>query len=208
MGVIKSILRRVYNHYFVIQDKGKNNKINVKTIGVRGKLNVFVYGNDNTITIDRSCVFNGVTICVWGDGNSLKIGRDAKIQRGNIMLQKGARLVIEHNATFQEVSFVLQSKCCEIGADCMFSSGVNIRNHDGHKIINQITGAQCNSPGDILIGPHVWVGQDVTILKNSKIGEGSIVGSKALVAGDIEANSIAVGIPAKVIKHNSTWIRH
>lgn len=50
------------------------------------------------------------------------------------------------------------------------------------------------------IGHDVWLGHGVIIMPGVKIGIGSVVGSGAVVTKDIPEYSIAVGVPAKVIK--------
>ena len=52
----------------------------------------------------------------------------------------------------------------------------------------------------MIIGKNVWVGEKVTVLPGVHIGEGSIIGANSVVTHDIPPYSIAVGIPAKVIK--------
>ncbi|MCQ5314902.1 hypothetical protein NE661_11700, partial [Megasphaera massiliensis] len=54
----------------------------------------------------------------------------------------------------------------------------------------------------VVIEDHVWVGDNVVILHNVKIGYGSIIGANSVVTKDIPPCSIAVGAPNKVIK---TW---
>lgn len=54
--------------------------------------------------------------------------------------------------------------------------------------------------GQVLVGNDVWIGAGAKILMNSCIGDGAIIGSNAVVTGNIPANTIAVGIPARVIK--------
>ena len=56
------------------------------------------------------------------------------------------------------------------------------------------------SKGSIYIGKNVWIGEKVTVLPGVHIGEGSIIGANSVVTHDIPPYSIAVGIPAKVIK--------
>lgn len=53
---------------------------------------------------------------------------------------------------------------------------------------------------NVVIGPGCWIGANVTILGNVKIGRGSIIGAGALVNKDIPEFSVAVGVPAKVVK--------
>ena len=62
---------------------------------------------------------------------------------------------------------------------------------------------QNNSVAPVLIGKDCWLAANVTVLKGSVIEDGAIIGAKGLVKGRIETNSIAVGIPAKIIKHRS-----
>ncbi len=54
--------------------------------------------------------------------------------------------------------------------------------------------------GHIEIGDNVWIGDKVSILPNSKIGKGAIIGDNSVVKGEIPSYSIAVGCLAKVIK--------
>ncbi|WP_166790529.1 acyltransferase [Cryobacterium tagatosivorans] len=58
-------------------------------------------------------------------------------------------------------------------------------------------------PGELsqrtIIGSDVWIGYGAIILSGVTIGDSSIVGSGAVVIGDIPANSVAVGNPARVI---------
>ena len=59
----------------------------------------------------------------------------------------------------------------------------------------------------VIIGNHVWIGIRVTVLYNTLIGDGSIIGAESLVKSKIPNNCIAAGNPAKVIKKNVTWCR-
>lgn len=54
--------------------------------------------------------------------------------------------------------------------------------------------------GKVIIGKNCWLGNNVTILKNSEIGENTIVATGAVVAGKFPANVIIGGVPAKIIK--------
>jgi lipopolysaccharide O-acetyltransferase len=53
---------------------------------------------------------------------------------------------------------------------------------------------------DVIIGEGVWLGQRVCVLPGVTIGAHSIIGAGGIVTRDIPPYSIAVGIPAKVIK--------
>lgn len=53
------------------------------------------------------------------------------------------------------------------------------------------------------IGDDVWLGRNVVVMPGVSIGSGSIIGAGAVVTKDIPPNSIAVGVPAKVIRKRS-----
>ena len=50
------------------------------------------------------------------------------------------------------------------------------------------------------IGHDVWIGASVNILQGVSIGDGAIIGTNSLVTKDIPPYSIAVGIPARIIR--------
>ncbi len=55
-------------------------------------------------------------------------------------------------------------------------------------------------PKPIIIKDNVFLGANVIVKKGVTIGENSVIGMNSVVTHDIPANSIAVGIPCKVIK--------
>lgn len=52
----------------------------------------------------------------------------------------------------------------------------------------------------VIIEDNVWIADKVTITKGVRIGKGSIIGANSVVTKDIPPYSLAVGIPAKIIK--------
>lgn len=56
------------------------------------------------------------------------------------------------------------------------------------------------SKGPVIIKDNVWIGEGVAIMPGVTIGENCIIATNAVVTKDIPANSVAAGIPAKVIK--------
>ena len=57
-----------------------------------------------------------------------------------------------------------------------------------------------DNKGDIVIGNDVWIGYKAIILAGVKIGDGAIIGTRALVTKDVPAYSIVGGVPAKIIR--------
>ena len=54
--------------------------------------------------------------------------------------------------------------------------------------------------GDTVIGNDVWIGAEAMIMPGIKVGDGAVIGSRALVTKNVEPYTIVGGNPAKVIK--------
>ena len=57
-----------------------------------------------------------------------------------------------------------------------------------------------DNKGDITIGNDVWIGYEAIILAGVTIGDGAIIGARAVVTKDVAPYTIVGGIPAKMIK--------
>ena len=55
-------------------------------------------------------------------------------------------------------------------------------------------------PNKTIIGNDVWVGANANVIGGVNIGDGCVIGAGAVVTKDIPPYSIAVGVPAKIIK--------
>ena len=55
-------------------------------------------------------------------------------------------------------------------------------------------------PGAVLIKRNAWIGAAATILPGVTVGENAVVAAGAVVAKDVPANTVAAGVPAKVVK--------
>lgn len=87
-----------------------------------------------------------------------------------------------------------------IGKNCFFNKHVEFHTHDWVSRVFLYSGRDMiNSSGRISIGDNVAFGRHVTVLKDVAIGDNCFIGAHSLVTKSIPANSIAVGIPAKVI---------
>ena len=96
-----------------------------------------------------------------------------------------------------------------MGNNVMLASGVSFVNHD---IIPTLLNKKYNtkdfarSQGCISIGDNVMIGANTMILPNVRIGSNVIIGAGSIVAKDIPDNSVAAGIPCKVIGDFDTLV--
>jgi chloramphenicol O-acetyltransferase type B len=59
---------------------------------------------------------------------------------------------------------------------------------------------QPRSRGDVVIGNDVWIGREAMIMSGVTIGDGAVIGARALVAKDVPAYTVAGGNPARPIR--------
>lgn len=57
-----------------------------------------------------------------------------------------------------------------------------------------------DNKGDIVIGNDVWIGYEAVVLAGVTIGDGAVIGARAVVSKDIPPYTIAAGVPAKPIR--------
>ena len=65
--------------------------------------------------------------------------------------------------------------------------------------VSEVTGSWDNK-GDIVIGNDVWIGYEAVIMQGVHIGDGAIIGTRAVVTKDVEPYAIVGGVPARPIK--------
>lgn len=63
---------------------------------------------------------------------------------------------------------------------------------------------QTGAKGSVIIGNDVWIGVDAVILSGVTIGDGAVIGTKAVISKSIPPYCIAVGNPARIVKKRFT----
>jgi len=87
-----------------------------------------------------------------------------------------------------------------IGNDVYITNGCQFITHDGGTLIlrKEVPDLELTAP--IKIGNNVYIGLNVTIMPGVTVGDRVIIGTGSIVTKDIPNNSVAVGVPARVIK--------
>jgi acetyltransferase-like isoleucine patch superfamily enzyme len=121
---------------------------------------------------------------------------------GSIELQaryKNSKIFIGNNVSTNNNIFICAANNIIIGDDTLIGQNVVIMDHEAHGT-SPNTRRQIGLIGQVIIGKNVWIGNNVTILKNSEVGNNTIVATGAVVNGKFPANCIIGGVPAKIIK--------
>ena len=92
---------------------------------------------------------------------------------------------------------VTQSIC--IGAECNIGTYVIIIDNNFHRLEPERRKEMPES-APVLIEDNVWLGARVIILPGVTIGTGSVIGAGSVVTHNIPPRSLAVGLPARIIR--------
>ena len=101
---------------------------------------------------------------------------------------------------YGDVSWSTEPWIITLGDNVHITAGTKFITHDGGTLLyrEQIPDLEITKP--IIVGDNVYIGNNVIILPGVIIGNNVIIGAGAVVAKDIPDNSVAVGVPARVIK--------
>jgi len=98
-------------------------------------------------------------------------------------------------------SAIAEHTSIKIGRDCLIGANVEIIDSDFHGIkVSERGISSYEMAKSVVIEDSVFIGSNVKILKGSVIGRGSVIANGAIVIGEIPANVVAGGIPAKVLR--------
>lgn len=109
-------------------------------------------------------------------GKHTKIGKNVFINFDCVFLDLGG-ITIEDNV-------LIAPKVC------LLSEGHPVSPDNRHSLV----------PGHVHIRKNAWIGAGAMILPGVTIGENAVVAAGAVVLKDVPANTIAGGVPAKIIK--------
>ena len=106
-----------------------------------------------------------------------------------------------------QVEFGSEPYLITIGDHVRITQGVKFVTHDGGVWIfrqdNDMTDIDVMGP--IKIGNNVHIGWNAIIMPNVTIGDNCVIGAGAIVTKNIPSNSVAVGVPAKVIESTNQY---
>ncbi len=168
---------------------------------------IVIEGENNTLIIRRGAQLR-LNMTLRGAGNRVEIGADCKLHGFADLLTSAGHLSLGEGTTMVQGSIQLHEPgAITFGRDCMISSQVYVSLSDIHPIYDRKTGARLNPPASVTVGNHVWVGLRAMILKGSNIGDGTVIAAGSIVSGDMPADAIIAGAPARVLREDVVWRR-
>ena len=150
---------------------------------------------------DRVFIGEGSYIDASPPGSEIQIKNDASISQGVVIRASGGKVVINEMVNVGTRSIIFGPGGVEIGKNSLIAQNVELMSGlHAFKDPSTPIRFQGGEAEKILIGEDVWLGGHVIVLPGVTIGRGSVIGSGAVVTKDIPTYSIAVGVPAKVVR--------
>jgi acetyltransferase-like isoleucine patch superfamily enzyme len=166
--------------------KAKQNRIEIHPSATAKTGKIVIKGSNCVVEIGEGVSCKHVELYLIADNSIVRIGKRTRV----------------NNSLW--ASLAEPNTMLEFGDDCLIAS-VIARTSDSHQIIDIATGERLNPPGDIIVGAHVWLAQEVMLLKRTRIGANSIIGARSMVNRELPSNAVCAGVPARVLRTGVTW---
>ena len=105
----------------------------------------------------------------------------------------GRNAVVNFGCKFVDDGDIFIGDDCMIGPGCILATSI-------HPISPRLRRYKIQRNKSIRLGSNVWLGAGAILMPGVTVGDNSIVGAGAVVTKDVEANTIVVGNPARVLR--------
>ena len=156
------------------------------------------------VELEDYVYLNGLGIGLLIIGDKSKIGAFSRIIVSTSYNNLGEFIHIGSNVGIGEYARIGGSGGVSIGDNTIVGQYLSIHpeNHN-FQDLDKLIKDQGTTRAGIVIGENCWIGAKVTVLAGVNIGSNCIIAAGSVVTKNIPSNSIAAGIPAKVLKKRS-----
>jgi acetyltransferase-like isoleucine patch superfamily enzyme len=127
------------------------------------------------------------------------IGHRCKVRAHEGHVSIGAKSVLGQECTISAYQHV------SIGRECIIADRVMMIDFDhGMVEVERPIREQGIYKRDVNVGHNVWIGYGACVLRGVTIGDNAVVGTSSVVTGEVPANAIVGGIPARLIRMRDT----
>jgi acetyltransferase-like isoleucine patch superfamily enzyme len=174
------------------------NRLSLAADRVRG-LGVQVLGALGVCSIGaRPSVGRAVRLTIYGE---LTIGDDVILDDGCLIyVGPGARVVLGNGVRVGRNTVIAAANSIDVGDRVLIAEHCTVRDSD-HQLEPEARREETSVPtAPVRIGADAWLGAGTRVLRGGEVGDGAVIGANAVVRGAIPARSIAVGVPARVVR--------
>jgi acetyltransferase-like isoleucine patch superfamily enzyme len=133
--------------------------------------------------------------------NRVILGNNASVHEYAVIKSRGGDIAIGDNTFVSSFVNIAAKGKVAIGRNVMLANGCRLETgtHGFDDIKLPIKQQEASSLG-IVIEDDCWLGAGVVVVDNVRIGRGSVIGAGSVVTKNVPPYSIAVGVPARVLK--------
>lgn len=141
-----------------------------------------------------------------GKRGKIVVGENLGLSQGCILIANEACLTLgNHFRCSYSTTIDCFGEDITLEDDVVCGWNVTIRNGDGHKLVCKGQSKPLTKP--IVVGRHVWICANSTVLKGTHIGANSVIAYGSLLIKTVDGEGILYGgTPASVIKEYINWI--
>lgn len=198
----------------------KSSGVFISSVKINGTLDVILekgivfkssftsLGDNNRIVFKENVNIRNCSFIIHGNNCFINIFGDRLIQNTSFELyDDNIQIIVNKNSGFNgnRVLVAGDNNYISIGSDCVFAPGAELWASDTHSVMDIFTNERINKDKPIVISDRVWLGNRSTILKGVTIGHDSIIAAGSVVTKNIPENSIAAGVPFKIVRNNIKW---
>lgn len=174
-------------------------------------ITVIFRGSNNVLTIDAAARIHKLYLRFDSHNGRCRIGGNTGVAPLKAGIRVGQDSTVDIGDNVSTTAHVdisaVEGTSVTLGDDVMIATGVRLRTDDGHPIFDVADGKRVNTSRSIAVGNHVWLAIDSFLLGGARIGNGTVVGARALVTKSFPDNCIVAGVPATVIRRDVAWER-
>lgn len=128
------------------------------------------------------------------------------------LTEEYVQLLINDGTVIGHYAHIYATKSITIGKNVLIADKVYISDnlHGYEDILSPIIEQNIVQKKEVMIGDGSWLGENVCVI-GASIGKHCVIGANAVVTQDIPDYSVAVGIPARVIKRYDfeikSWVK-
>ncbi len=137
-------------------------------------------------------------------GENIKIGDNFSSMGHDYLYANDGEMSIGNNCSMNtNVQIGAGNGKILIGNNVSFGPNVVLRAADHGIKRDELIAKQHHVRGVIIIEDDVWIASNVVVLKNVRIGKGSVVAAGAVVNKDTEPYSVVAGVPARKVSERA-----
>jgi acetyltransferase-like isoleucine patch superfamily enzyme len=168
----------------------------------------FEYGEDVVVAVGGNLIVPTGAALLLGHG--CYIGRYVELgPLGTVAI--GDRTSVQDRCIL--VGDVTLGRYCMLSLNVLMTSGrhyfarwPNLLIRDQDRLVSEDPVQSAEHSRPIVVGEDCWLGMNAAVMPGITIGRGCVIGANAVVTHDLPPYCVAVGVPARVVKHRLPFL--